>query len=449
MSKFIFITDYFLSSYLSLYLKQCEGCDVVVHVTNDAYKDLLGGIMPKEDTYIQHLGQGNIFVMDYQKQGKLADALRARGEYVFGGGEISDRLESDRNFAEKYLKQMGFNVPDSTSYKGHSACDKAIEYVRAHPRRYCVKQNGDNEKSLNAVGKFDDGTDIIDKLMDYKHVWVDDVDFQLQEFIDGHECGVSAIFNGKDWVKDQAGELFVINFEHKKLSEEDTGVTTGEVGTLQCRASSKSKLAHEMMKLTELLRKIEYRGLIDLNFIISKKNGKPYVLEFTNRFGYPALSMEIQAIRSKFSDMIKSVAMGTDEPIKYDPSWCVTVKVQVPPFPFEAIKNYNDAKGQRVYWLDNGKWTGKDTLLTPEKLKYLHLHEVKFNKENRHFEVTGPSGDMMDVTAMGRTVREANDLAKKRIKDCLYTSNFTYRKDIGTNERVQSAIKFMTDKGYL
>lgn len=448
--SFIFISEYLESSSVALHMKLLEKQDVKVVVTNRDYHKILEGMIEKEDNFVQFLGKKNIFIIDDADSGPLCDELRARGELVLGGSKESDRLEGDRLYGQEQMKKAGISTVKSTNFKGEKAFESAIEFIKKSPGRWVIKQNGSStDKSLSTVGKFDNGEDVIDKLKDMKHLWTENIDFDLQEFIDGHEVGCEAWFNGQDWVRDTKGEpVFIINWEHKKRSVGDLGRTTGETGTLAYRATKDSGLAKEFEKLLPLLKRIKYFGNIDINFILSKKDMKFYGLEFTTRFGYPALNYYQEMVRTPLHEIFENTVKGQNNFMEIDPRWSVVVVVQAPPFPFDSVKDDNNAKGQRIYFTEKGKWSGRDTI-TLDKLKHIHLYEVKFEKETKHFLATGDSGYLLTVTAQGDSPKSANDKCLQFIKDNVYTSNSDYRTDIGVNSRVEETIKVMKSKGFL
>ena len=455
--KFVFVTNCFESSALALKMKFFEGRDVRVIVRDPKSQQILDGIMDKDTDYVQHMGQGNIFIFDDASHGAEAESLRLKGELVLGGTPASDSWENDRGVGQKIMKQAGIHTVKSFNYKGEGAFAEAVKFVKANPARWVIKQNGENEKDLSCVGKFEDGQDVIDKLDDMKRLWVTNIDFDLMEFIDGHEVGVTAWFNGKDWLRDKNGEaVFEENWEHKKKSEGDTGVTTGETCTLSYRSTKESLLAKEMDKVKSYLAEIKYVGNTDINFMISKKDGLAYGLEFTNRFGYPYLNLQMETMETPWHKLIEGLVKGQNNFLQVNPRWAVVVVVQVSPFPFESTRERNNAKGQRIYFLKDGKWQGKD-YFPYNVAKHVHFYEVQKNKENGEYECSGDTGYLMTVTGQATKdfdnwqdgIRDANDLALKRIKEGIWTSGMDFRKDCGVGQRITDGIKFMVEKGFL
>src|SRR5260370_3076905 len=168
--KFILITKKFLASELALNLKHGESKDTRVIVQEDKFHSILENIMDKESDYVQFMGEGNIFITDDGGMGKLADNLRAKGEFVVGGSKLSDKWESDRKTGQDIMRRAGIHTVKSHNFKGLSGFSEAEKFVKEHPGRWVIKQNGDNEKDLSTVGKFSDGRDVIDKLDDMKRI---------------------------------------------------------------------------------------------------------------------------------------------------------------------------------------------------------------------------------------------------------------------------------------
>lgn len=446
--KYIFITEFFESASLALRMKNLEEQDVKVFVTDKAHRKVLDGIIDKEDDYTKYLGQGNLFITDDASSGELADSLRAKGEMVYGGSVESDRLENERSYGQRIFRECGLDTVKSTNFTGKDAFEQALDHISGKNKIFCFKQNGDVDKSYNFVGKFENGDDMVSHILDMKKVWTENIDFDMMEKVTGYECAIEGFFNGKEFIRDTDGEeLFVVNWEHKKRSVGDLGSTTGEVCTLQYRSNANTKLIKELKKVEPYLKKIKYIGNIDINFIITE-DGVPHPLEWTNRFGYPSLNMHEEAIRSLFSDLLFGCATGKNDFLEYDPSWTVVICVTVPPFPFQSGKSESNAKGQRVYFLKDGEWDGKDHL-SKSKLKHVHPYEIKYDQESRRYIATGDTGYLLTITASGDTVEEANENALAAIKANVITENMDYRTDCGVNERVTECIEFMAENEFL
>ena len=105
--RFIVHTEFGELLDLCVHLKN-EGNDVVMYIPNKDYSKIGDGIVDKIDNWHQELGKGYIWLVDGCSHGNLQDWLRAQGEFVFGGCEMGDKLENDRQLGQKLFKSAGF-----------------------------------------------------------------------------------------------------------------------------------------------------------------------------------------------------------------------------------------------------------------------------------------------------------------------------------------------------
>ncbi len=464
--KHIFIAKDFESSALAFQMKMIERKDVVVVSKEKDAHCILGGILEKEDNYIPYLKKGNLFITEDGSSGQEADDLRKAGELVFGGSVASDKLEAERSYGQQIFKQYGLNTAKSFNFKGHEAFNKAKEFVKKSKGRWVIKQNGEAEKAISYVGKFPDGSDIVDRLEDLSHTWTSEIDFDLQVAIPGCECAVEGWFNGSDWIRNKKGEPVIIcNIEHKKRSNGDLGRTTGEMGTLAFGIPADSRMASELLKMTAFLKSIKYVGNFDINFMLSAednpkygiKKGLLYALEPTCRFGYPMLNLQQKMFtKTQFSELLHGCAAGRNNFFEYNPNPAVVVVICVPPFPYDSTKDSNNAKGQRIYFLDKGEKKDRDSV-SLEKMKSMYWYEVLFEKETKHYLCSGTSGYLLTVAGQAdtgvsnwkRAFSQANERALKFIKENVTTSNMDYRTDIGNNDRVEETMVELTRNEYI
>jgi phosphoribosylamine--glycine ligase len=217
--------------------RQCiaEGSEAKLWIDGKTEKRVGDGFVPKVDDWKEHVDWADVVVFDDVEYGETCEALRAKGKAVVGGSRYSDRLELDRDFGQEEMATAGMTVLPSWDF---TSFDAAIEFVRTHPDRYVVKPNGkaQNEKVLSYVGQDEDGKDVASTLALFQKSWGKKIQaFQLQKHASGVEVAVGAFFNGKDFVLPAC-----VNFEHKRLFNEEIGPSTGEMGTLMFWASATS-----------------------------------------------------------------------------------------------------------------------------------------------------------------------------------------------------------------
>src|SRR6185503_16389195 len=290
--------------------------------------------------------------------------------------------------------------------------DEAVTYVQQNPNRYVLKPSGEaqNIKRLLFVGEEDDGRDVIQVLQDYKRFWTDKVkEFQLQRRILGVEVAVGAFFNGKEFVTP-----ICVNFEHKKLFPGDIGPATGEMGTTMFWSEPNRLFNLTLKKMEAKLAEARFVGSIDINCIVNS-NGI-YPLEFTPRFGYPAINIQREGLLNQTGELLRGLAEGTLSKLRARSGFQVGVRVVVPPFPYSDSKTFES--------------TSKDSAIlfkTPGR-EGIHIEEVKL--VGSEWRVAGASGVVLVVCGMGPTMKQAQRQAYNRVRNVMIPYMY-YRDDIG------------------
>jgi phosphoribosylamine--glycine ligase len=335
---------------------------------------------------------------DVLGMGAMAEELRRQGKPVVGGSTYTDRLEDDRGFGQQELKAAGVSI---ISQENFTSFDDAVAYVQSNPNRYVIKPSGEaqNIKRLLFVGEEDDGRDVIQVLQDYKRFWSDKMtEFQLQKRIMGVEVAVGAFFNGREFVTPVC-----VNFEHKKLFPGDIGPATGEMGTSMFWSDPNKLFNATLKKMEAKLAEARYSSYIDINCIVN--NNGIYPLEFTSRFGYPAISIQQEGLLTPMGELLRELAAGTTTSLRARSGFQIGVRIVVPPFP------YNDPET-----LEN---TSKDSVIlfkTPSR-EGVHIEDVR--TADGEWLVTGTSGVVLIVCGAGPTMRQAQRQAYNRVRNIM------------------------------
>lgn len=406
--KFLFVSLEGLIGDLAFQIKK-EGNDVLYYIHEKTEKNVCDGFVDKCDDWKSHVEWADVIVFDDIGFGAVADELRKKGKFVVGCSAYTDRLEDDRLFGQNELAAAGVTVLPHWDFTDF---DAAIDFVQKTPGRYVLKPNGSaqNEKELAFVGKEDDGNDMLNILSQYKKSWAKKMNsFQLQKYAQGVEVAVGAFFNGKEFVRP-----INVNFEHKRMFPGDLGPNTGEMGTLMFWCEQSTIFNETLAKMQSRLAEVHYVGYIDINCIANAKG--IYPLEFTSRFGYPTISIQMEGITSPWGDFFHSLARGLQYDVKWKKGFQVGVVLAVPPFPFHdpsAFKRYSE-----------------DAIIIFKKPVFdgVHLCDVKL--VDGDWRLAGQSGYALIVTGSGFTVEDAQKQSYKRIENILIPNMF-YRTDIG------------------
>ncbi len=406
--KFLFVSWESLSGDLAWQIKK-EGHEVKVYVKSEDDKDVYDGFLEKVDDWKKYVDWCDVLIFDDVGFGKEADDLRKKGKLVVGGSVYTDKLEEDREFGQAEMRKVGMLTLSHWDFNDY---DAALKFIEESPGRYVYKPSGyvpSDFKGLLFLGKDEDGKDIHEILRSNKNILAKKIkQFQLQKFASGVEIAVGAFFNGNDFIYP-----ININFEHKKLFPGDIGPFTGEMGTLLYHSSSNTIFRATLEKMREDLRKSKYVGYTDINCIANARG--IYPLEYTQRFGYPTISVQMEGVLSQWGDFLYSIAKGEKYDLKTKKGFQIGVVCAVPPFPYE------DKSEMGIY---------KDLSIIFKKpnIEGVHLGDVKLIEGD--WRIAGNTGYALVVTGSGVTVEDARKQVYSRLENILLQNMF-YRTDIG------------------
>lgn len=418
--KFLFVSWESLSGDLAWRLAQ-EGQEVKGYIKDEDDVDVYEGFFEKVSRWEDHVDWADVIIFDDVGFGKAADGLRANGKVVVGGSAYTDRLEEDREFGQEEMKRAGMVVLPHRDFIDY---DESITFIRDNPGRYVFKPSGNimsEQKGILFIGEEESGSDLIEVLEHNKKTWSRKIrKFQLQKYAQGVEVAVGAFFNGNDFIYPVN-----INFEHKKLFPGDIGPYTGEMGTSMYWSDSNEIFRRTLEKMRTPLAESGYHGYIDINCITN--NNGVYPLEFTCRFGYPTISIQLEGILTAASEWLAKLARGEPFTLRTKKGFQVGVVVAVPPFPYSDKKEYEIYKDSSI-------------LFRKANLEGVHLGEVKLAEGDWH--LAGVTGYALVVTGSGTTMAEARRMAYNRIDNIILQNKF-YRTDIGLkwhtdSDRLQS-----------
>jgi hypothetical protein len=185
-----------------------------------------------------------------------------------------------------------------------------------------------------------------------------------------------------------------------------------------------------LLKTKEKLAASKYVGYIDLNCIANSKGIFP--LEWTSRFGYPTISIQMEGVTSEWGAFLSDLAQGKDAQLKTKKGYQVGVVVAIPPFPFE------DAKAFRKYSED------ATILFKKPTLNGVHIGEVKLVDGDWH--VAGSSGYALIITGSGPSMQDAIGSTYQAVGNVMIPNMF-YRDDIG--QRWFKDVDMLLSWGYL
>lgn len=426
--KFLFVSKDSLSGDLAVQLLK-EGHKVKFYFGDKYNRDVYDGFLEKVDSWKKFINWADVIIFDDENFGSHADKLRKNGKMVIGGSKYTDKLEIHRSFGQDELKKHGIKI---SFIKNFNKYNRAIDFIKRKPDRYVFKPTGNNQsgdKRLIIISNQGDGSDLLEFLtQNRKSLEKKTPRFVLQKFIDGVEIAVGAFFNGTDFVYP-----INVNFEHKHLFSKNLGPMTGEMGTLMFWSKSNKIFRSTLGKFRGSLRKCNYIGYIDLNCIVNESGIFP--LEFTSRFGYPTIQIQLAGILDKAGNWLFKLAKGKKFRLATRKGFQIGVVVATPPLLSEG----DDMKTVKIF---------RDISIhfkNSKKSKNVHIGDIKKDK-NDIWRIAGSSGWCLVVTGAGKTIANARMKAYKEIKNIVIPYMF-YRGDIGSRWSKDS--KKLRSWGYL
>lgn len=413
---------------------QREGNEVSIYFADKMYDKGLKGMIPEEKSLTQALIDKPIVIFDMVGAGLLADKLRRLGLKVFGAGmgfhnrtSLSDKLELNRGFSLDMMDALKIRVPEMKSF---TKIDEAILFVKDTGGRWVIKPSGNLPTDMTFVAQSQEQLiSQLEKLKADKTM----KEFILQRFIPGIEMSTEVFFsNGKPVLPPNS------TFETKKFLVDDLGPNTGCQTSVVWGYREREPRIYQktLKKALALIEGTGYTGPLDINTIISKNDGEAYGLEFCPRLGYSAIYAMTQCLDMELGAFISGLAEGTLTSIKWKPGFGGSVRITVPPYPFDSTEK-NEKK--KIYAETKGIEVGADF----EGPDYIPLDVLK---QGDKYVVAGTDGVVMEAIGYGKTLQDvARNVYIKagRVK----LANKQYRTDMARNaqERWDGLVKM----GYL
>jgi len=382
--RVLFISGELIAGDLAYRLKK-EGCDVKMYIEEKPLKSCFDGMVEKTTNWKKKLGwvgKDGLIVFDDVGYGMEQKKLREKGYLAVGGGFDGDKLELNRVYGQEILKLYG--VIDGNFKTQNFTVDSAIKYVKKNKGEWVIKQN-DHNTALNYIGSFDDGSDVISILENYKSNFGGLCSVSLQKRVRGVEIAIGRFFNGNDWVGPS-----VINFEHKHLNNDDIGPLGGETGTLMWyEEDENNKLFKKTLnKIKPHLKNNNYVGYIDINCIVNKDIVFP--LEITSRFGSSTIETQSELQISLWKDFLFSLAKKEKYKLNYKKEYGICVALTVPPFPYRTKDRNIINSGVNVIFKKE---------ISEKDMSHVHFENIK--KIKNTYLTEGDLGYVLYITGSG------------------------------------------------
>ena len=303
-----------------LYKISQEGNDCTLVITEKDCKKIYDGLLDKTDKIPDN---ADCYIFDCTGNGKIADKLKKSGKRVIAGSSFCDEIEEDRNSGIELMESINLPIPTTEFFKNFQ---HAREFINENKKSIFVFKPCGRGLPSKLTYKPYDSKDLL-RYLDYveKEFASEDLEFLLQEFVEGVAISTEGWFNGERFISP-----FDHTIENKKFMNDNLGPSTGCEGDVVW-ACEDNEIVNYLLQLEKTLKDESYIGPIDINCIVNGE--KVYGLEWTPRFGYDATP----TLFKLFNNDIGKFFMEMEEvPIKE--SFAGSLRVTIPPYPFEPIE---------------------------------------------------------------------------------------------------------------
>lgn len=376
-----------------------EGHHVDLYIKRPEYSHTLQGVVSRVNSFRPHVAEADLVICDLVGFSEHAPLFKRLGKPTLGCSEVADMLELDRRRGLEVLQRAGVATP-TTHYFDSPKSAETLKW--AHELGYVVKPQNNLHPSA---------TYLCENEETYKWALTTlpaQQELIVQEIVEGVEVSTEGWFNGRDWIPP-----FNHTFEEKPLAAGGVGVMTGCMGNIVYPLKAPDKLTQAtVIKLEPMLRKMSYKGPIDINCIVDEKSAR--ALEITARFGYDAIEALMHGMKEPVGSFLFDVATGIARTMPlHSFDYLIAVRVVMPPFPDQ--RQDIGMRGSPVLGLDGSGGS---------------VFPCDVYKEGDSYLYAASDGVLAKVAANGRDVREARRRVYARVDDVRALSIY-YRNDIG------------------
>lgn len=338
----------------------------------------------------------------------LADTLSTAGIKCFGPSAAAAQLEGSKGFTKDLCRAIG--IP-TAAYARFDSADDAKAYAAQQPAPIVVKADGlAAGKGVIIAPTQAEALSAIDGLFAGNAGGAEVV---IEEFLTGEEASFFALVDGEHVLPLATAQ------DHKRVGEGDQGPNTGGMGAYSPAPVMTDELISRTMDeiikptVAEMARRgTPFKGVLFAGLMITDEG--PKLIEYNVRFGDPEAQVLMPRLKSDLLPALIAAADGVLD--RFDLRWHDTVALTV----VLAANGYpgTPEKGSEI--------KGIDAASAIEGVTVFHAGTAR--DDTGHILANG--GRVLNVTAIGKTVREAHDRAYEAV-GCIDWPGGFCRSDIG------------------
>ncbi|MDA7947326.1 MAG: phosphoribosylamine--glycine ligase [Hyphomicrobiaceae bacterium] len=339
----------------------------------------------------------------------LSDHLREHGIKIFGPTQAAAQLEGSKAFTKELCDRK--SIP-TAAYGHFTDAESAKAYVRDHGAPIVIKADGlAAGKGVTVAATLDEALEAVEDCFSGKFGSAG-AEVVIEEYLVGEEASFFALCDGKNILPLATAQ------DHKRINDGDEGPNTGGMGAYSPAPVMTDALCTRTME--EIIKPtvegmaeagLPFQGVLYAGLMITDQG--PKLIEYNVRFGDPECQVLLMRLKSDLLSALLATADGVLD--TFDLRWRDDVALSV----VMATKGYPGAyeKGSVIRGLDEAS--------SDENVEIFHAATSL-----KDGDVIATGGRVLNVTALGRTVREAHERAYAAISKIDWPEGY-YRSDIG------------------
>jgi phosphoribosylamine--glycine ligase len=368
--------------------------------------DALVGFAEREAVDLVVVGPEQPLVMG------LVDRLQEKGIRAFGPRAAAAELEGSKGFMKDICAK--YDIP-TAAYGRFTNIDEAKAFIREHGVPIVVKADGlAAGKGVTVAQTIDEALNAAEDALVEGQFGTAGAEIVIEEFLEGEEISVFALCDGKTALPLASAQ------DHKAVYDGDKGPNTGGMGAYSPAPAMTDELLAQVMK-TIVQPTIDgmaaegrpYSGVLFAGLMLTKDGAK--LLEHNVRFGDPECQVLMMRLKSDLVGALIATADG--ELASFDLRW----------YDDAALTVVMAAEGYPGSYEKSTEIEGVDAAEdADENVTIFHAGTQRGDGG----ELLAVGGRVLNVTALGRTVGEAQARAYEAVDRIDWPQGFC-RRDIG------------------